>query len=138
MEMKYLHLETKEREKILKKIKTILEKDENIILAFVHGSFLSNAPFRDIDVAVLLRDEEKAFEYVIYKNVKLEKEIGLPIDTQVLNNAPVTFKHSVITRGKLLFTRNKKELHKFIEKTLKEYWDLKTLIKHNTPSQNTN
>ena len=133
MEIKYLYLEAEKREKILNKIKTILEGDENIILAFVHGSFLFNAPFRDIDIALFLKDKEKAFEYVVHKNVKLEKEIGLPIDIHVLNDAPVSFKYNVITRGKLLFTRNKTELHRFIEKTLKEYWDLKMLIKYSSP-----
>ena len=130
MRIKYYRINKGEREKILKKIKNFLEKDHEIILAFIHGSFRFNKPFRDIDIAVLLRDKEKAFEYTINKSVELEDEIGLPIDIHVLNDAPVTFRYHVVRNGTLLFTKNKAKLQEFIIKTLKEYWDFKTLMKH--------
>jgi len=62
--------------------------------------------------------------------VELEDEIGLPIDIHVLNDAPVTFRYHVVRNGTLLFTKNKAKLQEFIIKTLKEYWDFKTLMKH--------
>ncbi len=105
MRIKYYRISEGEREKILRKIKSLLEKDHEIILAFIHGSFRFNKPFRDIDIAVLLRDKERAFEYSVNKSVELEEEIGLPIDIHVLNDAPVTFRYHVVKNGILLFTK---------------------------------
>jgi len=130
MEIKYFHIDKKKREEILKRLTFLLKKDEKILFAFVHGSFIIDAPFRDIDIAVWLKKPSDAFHYTVYKSIKLEEEIGIPVDLHVLNTAPITFKYHVITKGKLLFTRDPKLSYLFIETTLKEYWDFKLLQKY--------
>ncbi|ADM28121.1 conserved hypothetical protein [Ignisphaera aggregans DSM 17230] len=43
-----------EREKIIEFIRQILEKEEYIELAVIHGGFLASKVFRDIDIAVYI------------------------------------------------------------------------------------
>ncbi|GBC69716.1 hypothetical protein HRbin01_01419 [archaeon HR01] len=95
-------LETSERESILSRIKQVLEKDEDIVLAVVHGSFISEERFRDIDVAIYVG---KGVDYLSKKfslEKKLEKETGMPVDVNVLNNAPAWFMNRALGKGKLL------------------------------------
>ncbi|MEM4416497.1 MAG: nucleotidyltransferase domain-containing protein, partial [Nitrososphaerota archaeon] len=95
-------LETSEKESILSMIKQVLEKDEDIVLAVVHGSFISEEHFRDIDVAIYVG---KGVDYLSKKfslEKKLEKETGIPVDVNVLNNAPAWFMNRVLGKGKLL------------------------------------
>ncbi|MEQ9714074.1 MAG: type VII toxin-antitoxin system MntA family adenylyltransferase antitoxin [Candidatus Asgardarchaeia archaeon] len=128
--IKYYTLSQEERIKIEKKIKDILSHDENIIFAFIHGSFISGNPFRDIDIAVFLKDEKDAFSYVTRYSAKIEIEIKYPIDLHVLNEAPLTFQYHAITKGKLLLSRDELTLDLFIERTLKKYWDFKILLEY--------
>ena len=86
----YFTLSQREKSKILKKVQELLAKDENIFFAFVHGSFLRDVPFRDIDIAVMLSSGD-SFEYTINKSVQLETKVGFPVDLHMLNGASVIF-----------------------------------------------
>jgi hypothetical protein len=46
--------------------------------------------------------------------------LRLPIDVQVMNNAPLSFQHQVL-QGKLLFTLDETQLTDFIEDVASEY-----------------
>jgi len=128
-DFKYFKLPQEEKQKIIEQIKELLIYDKNILFAFVHGSFLRETPFRDIDVALFL-SRGNPFNYVIKKSVYLETHIGYPIDVHILNEAPITFEYYVVTEGKLLFTRNKMQSDMYILVTQKKYLDFIILRKH--------
>jgi predicted nucleotidyltransferase len=96
-----------EKEKIENKISHLLRKRNEIIFSYIHGSFLEGN-FRDVDVAVYLKDEEKALQYEIKLEREIEDIIGFPADVRVLNHAPLYFKFNVVKNGFLLFSKNEK------------------------------
>jgi hypothetical protein len=106
--LKQRTLTEEEKRKILEKIKTALEKDEEIVFATVHGSFIERDSFRDIDIAVWIKDPEKALQYTMNLSCTIESEIKFPVDIQVLNEAPLPFKHHVLTEGKTLYSKDEK------------------------------
>ena len=108
--MKVYTVSEKNGNKIQKRISDILENRKEITFAYLHGSFLSDV-FRDIDIAIYLndankRDKKDILKYEITLERMLEDEIGLPVDVRVLNNAPLFFQFEVISKGKLLFSKN--------------------------------
>jgi len=125
-------LTEEDKRKILEKIKTALEKDEEIVFAIVHGSFIERDSFRDIDIAVWIKDPEKAPQYTINLSSAIEAETKTPVDIQVLNEAPLPFKHHVLTRGKTLFSKDEKLRTTLTDETIRQYFDLKLLTKFST------
>lgn len=90
---------------VIKKLKSLFEKKESILFSFIHGSFLENRGFNDVDVTIYV-DEEKisrgdALDYELGLSAELEEIIKLPVDVKVLNYAPLGFQYHA-TKGKLL------------------------------------
>ena len=64
--------------------------------------------------------------------VRLDQEIGFPIDVRVLNDAPVTFLFHVFREGRLLLSRNDECLADLMERTVREYLDAAPLLRQAT------
>jgi len=116
-----------EREKIKKEISRLIERREEIIFSYIHGSFLEG-DFRDVDVAVYLKDEEKALQYEIKLEREIEDIIGFPADVRVLNHAPLSFRFNVVKNGFLLFSKNEKIRCDFESLSIVEYHDFNYLM----------
>ena len=116
-----------EREKIKKEISRLIERREEIIFSYIHGSFLEG-DFRDVDVAVYLKDEEKALQYEIKLERRIEDIIGFPADVRVLNHAPLSFRFNVVKNGFLLFSKNEKIRCDFESLSIVEYHDFNYLM----------
>jgi uncharacterized protein len=118
-------LPQEEKEMIRSRIAKILEGREEILFAYLYGSFRQGA-FRDIDVAVYLRDEGTIRRTVAYETSleqQLEKEIRIPADVRVLNGAPLTFVYSVIRTGEVILSRNEGVRSDVVCRVLTEYHD---------------
>jgi len=89
--------------------------------------FLDNYPFRDIDIAIYVDQEkinsQQAFDYSFQLSLDLSKEKGFEIDIQVMNYAPLGFRHSVFKNGKLLFSKDENLRLNLIESASLEYID---------------
>ena len=95
-------------EEINKKIKKVLEKDENIIFAILHGSYLVTPHFKDIDLAIFLKPNLKhefGNYYEVELPVNLMREINVSIDISILNSSSLGFKYQTL-KGKILFCRD--------------------------------
>lgn len=102
---------TKQKKKIKEQLKKELVKKEEIIFAYLHGSFIDPvANFRDIDLATWTRPEaalpEKVFDYAFNVSLALGQQLHFPVDVQLLNLAPVGFKFSVFKYGERLFCKD--------------------------------
>jgi len=126
-ELKYYRLTEEEKLKLLGFLRERLECDSGILFAYVHGGFIERCVFRDVDVALWIENVEKAFYYTVDFSVKMEVDVGIPIDVQVLNQAPLPFKYYVFTRGELLFSRDEKLRFEVVNETMRKYFDLKML-----------
>ncbi|MBE8540172.1 nucleotidyltransferase domain-containing protein [Geoglobus acetivorans] len=114
-----------DRDDIKNRIKNILKGREEVIFAYLHGSF-GEAHFRDVDVAVFV-DEGKVKDFIQYEvelSIEIEKSVKLPVDVRVLNSAPLSFKYRAI-RGELLLSRDDELRFRFMEEVIREYLDFK-------------
>lgn len=127
MEYRYIRLKAGEKERILSKVKEELGEFGDILFAYVHGGFIEEKFFRDLDIAVWLENPGKAFFYTVDLSAILGAKIGIPVDIQVLNNAPLPFRYWVFTKGVLLFSRNEKLRLNLVNLTIREYIDFKIL-----------
>ncbi|MEM0336065.1 MAG: hypothetical protein QXT33_06665 [Thermofilum sp.] len=96
-----------ERGKVLELLGGLLYERGEVLLAVVHGGFVSSNIFRDVDVAVytgyaVSYDREPV--YIDELRECLEEKVGLPIDVQLLDYAPPSFRLAAL-RGKLLFEK---------------------------------
>ena len=110
----------------VQKLKDFLSDCEDIVFAYLHGSFVEGEEFRDVDVAVFLaggtvrsRDD---VEYEISLSLRLGKEMGLPLDVKLLNEAPLSFRYHA-SRGMLLMTKDESSREEFLNRTWGEYFD---------------
>jgi len=119
--MKVHTLSNIQKKEIIDKVIRILKKREEIVFAYLHGSFLTH-DFRDIDLAIYLT-ESKDVLYEVKLGVELEKILKFPMDVRVLNSAPLTFRFKVIKDGLLLFSKDEKIRCNFEALTISEYHD---------------
>ncbi len=100
-----------EKKKIISVIKSFLEKHDEIIFAYVFGSFVDNEMpfFRDIDIGIYVRDYKDSdwHKFEIDLPLVLEKsfEYKYPIDVNVINDADIFLIKNVI-HGELLFVKD--------------------------------
>jgi uncharacterized protein YutE (UPF0331/DUF86 family)/predicted nucleotidyltransferase len=126
-ESRRLDLTEKDRLRLLRRLKGRLEKEGEVLFAYVYGSFLEGRPFRDLDVAIWIGDPDRAFYYTVDYSAQLEVELKVPVDVQVLNGAPLPFKHHVFTRGRLLLSRDDDLRVRLADEAMRQYMDLQML-----------
>lgn len=135
-----------EREKLLAVLRASLAAREDVLFAYVYGSFAANLSFHDIDVGVYLasaserknvwadielaRDLELAVRQALIESRKTSdrgaEPWSIPVDVRVLNQAPTSFSYHVL-RGELLFSRNEEVRVSWVAQTVARYLDLKPL-----------
>ncbi|HXW00706.1 MAG TPA: nucleotidyltransferase domain-containing protein [Anaerolineae bacterium] len=109
------------REKILQHLHQLLIERPEIVFAYLHGSFVDGPAYNDIDVALFLNPPPAdPFDYEMSASVELTRALHLPIDIQVINNAPLGFQHQVL-QGELFFAQDEIQLTNFIEYVANEY-----------------
>ncbi|MBW1696344.1 MAG: nucleotidyltransferase domain-containing protein [Deltaproteobacteria bacterium] len=101
----YLSFEPERKEHIVTQLVRLLEQRKEIIFSMLHGSFVSNDRFRDIDVAVWLAEDKMypkdTLDYELSLSVEISYELNLPVDVKVLNFAPLGFQYYAVS-GRLL------------------------------------
>jgi hypothetical protein len=119
---------------IIEQIRSLLEDRSEIDFAYVHGSAIEHNAPRDIDLAVHLREE--AFErlgkglsvtldFSIPMEVMLETRIGMAVDLQVLNSAPLPFRARVVSQGRVLIDHDPQGRADFEYRARYEYFDFR-------------
>lgn len=117
------------REEAIARLRKVLENNENVVFAYLYGSYARHQehPFSDIDVAVFLK--ENTTEAYMDLLSKLP-ELGREIDLRVLNDAPPLFRYKVIKEGLILVNKDPELLRRFIYETLVEALEIKDEIKN--------
>jgi len=103
-----------------------LEKDKDIYLTYLFGSFASGKvrKLSDVDIAVLLKEGIEPLE----KQLNLLAEITFilktdEVDLVILNRAPISLQYTIISEGKLLVNREDKLRRDYEEKVSQDYLD---------------
>ena len=120
------------REEIKTQLRDFLFAREDIVFAYLHGSFLHKKDFRDVDTAVFLSEKPgrpaDPLEYEMSLSLELEKRLRLPVDIKIFNDAPVSFRYHV-SRGRLLFSKDESVRENALCRTWSEYFDFLPLTR---------
>lgn len=126
-----------ESKNFIKRLSTLIATYEFVELAYIFGSILKGANFRDIDVAILVNQKLKPYEQLRLE-AKLGKELERAIkhqkeiDVKILNYSPISFQYEVIRTGKPIFVRDKKVRVRYECQTLSAYLDYRDVLEfHN-------
>lgn len=116
-----------EHSKILEKLKELMERHEEVLFAFLYGSFVEgDFPYfcSDIDLAIYVdsqRVKEPAYVFEAQIEMEIYKElfpIGLylvSIEALVINHAPYQFQVSILKQPYLMVKENEEIFTDFIE-----------------------
>jgi predicted nucleotidyltransferase len=114
-------------------LKEVLEEDENILFAYLYGSYvhkLQNLE-SDIDVAVYLTRADMD-EYVRKEKGLTDKLITIlhtdKIDLRIINMAPFLLQYQIIKEGILIFVRNLSEKVDFETRVMNRFFELKPYL----------
>lgn len=94
-------------------ITDFLKQREEVIFAYIFGSFVRNDRYHDVDVAICLdrnfdRKDLSRFPYG-YESLligRLTGLVGKNIDLVVMNDAEILMQQRVVNKGVLLFSRD--------------------------------
>jgi predicted nucleotidyltransferase len=117
-----------DKERLISIIKSELLKHEEIVFAYIYGSFIDREMpfFRDIDVGIYVSNYKKQDwdKYEIILPIDMEKSLNYkyPVDVKLLNNAETIFSYRVIC-GELLFTRDEDIWADYVVYISKRYAD---------------
>lgn len=103
----------------------MLQKENHILFAYLHGSFLQNE-FRDIDIGIYTEknlSKKNQLSYELSFEEKLQHSIFHPVDVRILNNAPLSFSFSVIKNGIVLFCKDEDKRIDFETRIFTKYHD---------------
>ncbi|MGA2467595.1 MAG: nucleotidyltransferase domain-containing protein [Thermodesulfobacteriota bacterium] len=125
MKNTYFQISESDKKIIMEKLRYSLEKRPNLLLAYVYGSFVMADKFRDIDIAVYLKQIPST---PLHVELELETELGniiknYLVDVRILNNAPLSFRYNVIKSGKPIVVVDDDARTDFEEATLSNYFD---------------
>ncbi len=115
-------METLNQAKIIEKLRQIFSEDKSIIFACLFGSYATGTQnkFSDIDIAVYLEGVEDIFEKKLELITKIMKELKFnDIDLVILNKVSPFVVSTVVSSGKLIFSRDERKRIEFITKKIK-------------------
>ena len=120
---------------LIEGIKTLLSPREEILLAYLFGSFSRgvSTPLSDIDIAVLIHGDisEENYPYGYRSELLTYLMKGLRtnrIDLVILNDAPPFLKFQVVRYGQIIISRSEDKRIDFQVKTISRYNDVKRLM----------
>ena len=118
--LKPRRLDPERKEAVVALISEELQRHAEILFAYLHGSFVKEDRFRDIDVGIYLK-EKRGFEFESDLSFELSKKTGFEVEVRQIQAAPLPFQMAVLRDGKLLFSRDDELRTDFIEKVSKRY-----------------
>ena len=121
-----------EKAMVVDVVKSVLSREDNVLMAFLYGSFLEDRPFRDVDIGIVLRegsDVDHFYEFELAD--RLERSVGgeFPFDVRVVNNAPFTFLYYVV-QGELLVCRDRDAYADLVTAVARRYHDIEPVLRH--------
>lgn len=110
------------KEEVLRKLRSVLNSEEEVLLAIVFGSFVELNSYRDVDVAIYAKSKD--LEYVAKLSAKLELELGVPVDVVPLDEISSKFRYNVLVNGIIVVEKISGIYEALLNQTLDELIDL--------------
>lgn len=114
---------------VIRKCKDILAQYENIVFAYIFGSYVQGKMRKDSDIDIAIYTEEK-MDVDTYLEIKLilTEACKREVDLVILNDATPLLKYEIYKNNILLFSRDKTIETGYKVKTLFEYNDIKRYL----------
>jgi hypothetical protein len=123
--MKKKRLTSGNKEQVVKRLSELLEGRDDVLFAYIFGSFASRDSFGDIDVGIFVKAGRASSPLKL--ELELEEELGtavhIPIDVRVVNSAPLSFTYNVLKSGFIIVDKDKALRADFEGLTYKKYFD---------------
>ena len=103
--IQYYKIDDKRKENLINKLKALLVNEKQVKLAWLFGSVTRHESVRDIDVAVQAEPEFSFSEYLDL-NVKIELELGIPVDMVEIRKVPESLRQNILKNGVLIKGKN--------------------------------
>jgi predicted nucleotidyltransferase len=117
-------LEDSRKVSILEDIASALNRHEEIVVAYIFGSFIHCDAFSDIDIAVLTdKDMDHCLDFELSLEIEIEDIVNYPTDIRVINRAPLSFCQNIIRNGRVILERDEAKRSDFMGKVLKKYFE---------------
>lgn len=118
------------KERIIEIVKAELEKREDILFAYIFGSFVDSDRYNDIDVAIYMADfqREKVLDIEFELEMLLEDKIQKPFDVRIINEAPLGFVYNVLRNKIVVLDRDTLLRSDFESLIFRKYFDYQHLI----------
>lgn len=131
-----MRLNKSQIKKATKVLQALFPFYQKVVFAYIYGSALlfiekrQSIPPHDIDVAIYVKDAdaiklEMDLQMAFYKKTGLLPEM---LDVRSLNNAPLSVRIEILTKGRLIFCRDELFHAEYIEQTSNLYRQLSGLI----------
>ena len=119
------NLDAYQKERVIEMISSYLNsKHEEIVVAYLFGSFITEESFSDIDIGIIAdKDLDRPLGFEFYLENKIEMIARYRTDVRLLNGAPLSFCQNVIRHGKVIVDRDPNRRADFEGKILKQYFD---------------
>lgn len=126
-------LTPREKARVTAALRDLLAFREEVLFAYLHGSFLSGNRFRDIDVAIYLDHghwtRRASLQYQANLARELSRALHLPVDVTVLNVAPLGLRHDAVS-GRVLLCREDGTRTHFADGVSRHYEQIRKLARH--------
>ncbi|MFQ5848732.1 MAG: nucleotidyltransferase domain-containing protein [Candidatus Methylomirabilales bacterium] len=126
-------LTPREKARVTSALRELLAFREEVLFAYLHGSFINGSRFRDIDVAVYLdhgrHTRRASLQYQGSLAQDLSRALRLPVDVTVLNVAPLGLRHNAVSGRVLLCRENGTRTH-FAEGVCRHYDRIRKMARH--------
>ncbi len=108
-------------------IASILMDTENILFAYLYGSYARSQENEssDIDIGIYVKEGRHEKYFPERTAGKLEEKLHREVDVRVLNGRNIVFLHQVLKNGQLLFCKDEKKRVEFETDVYDRYLDIK-------------
>lgn len=119
--------------KVIKLLKPLLERDKDILFAYLYGStaYDTDIPGADVDLAVYLKTSDMK-EYIKKEADLTASLISVletdKIDLRVLNVLPLVLQYSILKEGVLVFSRDEIQRAEFDANVMMRFFDLRPYL----------
>lgn len=123
---------TRKKAEFLGIIKEVIEKDREVLFAYLYGSFVYvDLLGSDIDLAVYLKSAD--IKACIRKEEELTAALTIKlhtgkIDLRILNVLPLLLQYNILKEGIRLFVRDERERVDFETRVMERFFELKPYL----------
>lgn len=121
-------LSARDLERLREAATTVLQPIPEVVAAYLYGSAARGEPARDLDIAILFRDElppARDLERMAADLQRLGAPHGPEIDLRPLNRTAPRFRANVVREGRVLVDRDPRKRVEAEARALSEWLDFK-------------